>query len=473
MKDIILEGVSENMQYLFTNKGVTKISNELYDLNGKNYVPYTYENLNVAIDILRENINFKYKIGTIGLQEYTSQPRKFLNTILEIFQPKNKITIIKEWEEQFGSKLLLINESVDNLIIESRLYNTWESFKFLLEQWYNPLSKDFVVHRGVENLGNWTKEKGSQIKQWGQEQAKQIKDKGVLSWAKDKASEVWAAVKEGIIKAWNCVKANPVECIMEGMRSLVFTAAGTAALTGISFIPVVGQVTNGVIFGSLLIWDIYKALSGKYESGEYQWSVIDIIVDAVALLLPAAGKILKTAGVGIKSFAQFGKMAVTKGGWFLKSFNAIKLGMTKLITAISNGSKFIGDKLGIKWLSNFAGKATSKLQSWVDEMVTASKSVPKTPQSNSTKQQLKQIWGKGTPKPIPPTGVMVKSMGKTFLVTTALCGALGLDGFTCQQKIKSGEITPEQIDAAEKELQQNIQRNIESQGGFDDLEFEL
>jgi hypothetical protein len=520
MNNVHFEGISENMSYLFTNKGVTKISLELNDLNGKNYVPYTYENLNVAIDILKENIDFRYKTGIINLQEYTSHPRKFLNTLFEIFKPKNQISLINEWEIRFGSNLLLINESVDDLIIESKINESWTSFKILLEQWYNPVDWGKSVAKGAQNVYDYGKEKTSQLKQWGQEQSKQIKDKGVVDWAKDKASAVWKSVKEGITKAWNCVKANPVECIMEGMRRLVYTAAGTAVLTGVSFIPVVGQITNGIIFGSLLIWDIYKALSGKYESGEYQWSYLDIIVDAIAILLPAASKILKTAAVGVRSFAQFGKMAATKGGWFLKAFNAIKLGMTKLVSAISNSAKFIGDKLGIKWLSNFAGKATSKLQSWVDEMVAAGgKTAPKVTQQsvkslNSTQkaaydkllaswkvqqkalgkpnlnpgqatrnklikqaktfnQQTKQIWGKGVPKPIPPKGVILKSMGKSFLVTTALCSALGLEGTTCREKIESGEVTPEQIAAAEKEIQQNLSQSIEDQGGFDDLEFEL
>ena len=194
--------------------------------------------------------------------------------------------------------------------------------------------------------------------------------------------------------------------------------------------------------------------------------------------------------------------------------------MTKLASTISNSAKFIGDKLGIKWLSNFAGKATSKLQSWVDEMVAAGgKTAPKVTQQsvkslNSTQkaaydkllaswkaqqkalgkpnlnpgqstrnklikqaktfnQQSKQIWSKGAPKPIPPKGVILKSMGKSFLVTTALCSALGLEGTTCREKIESGEVTPEQIAAAEKEIQQNLSQSIEDQGGFDDLEFEL
>ena len=49
---------------------------------------------------------------------------------------------------------------------------------------------------------------------------------------------------------------------------------------------------------------------------------------------------------------------------------------------------------------------------------------------------------------------------KSVLITTALCAALGLNGATCTQKIKSGEVTPEQIKQAEKEIQDQLEQNI-------------
>jgi len=60
-------------------------------------------------------------------------------------------------------------------------------------------------------------------------------------------------------------------------------------------------------------------------------------------------------------------------------------------------------------------------------------------------------------------------MGKTFLITTAICAALGLNGATCTQKVESGEVTPEQIKQAEKEIQDQLEQNI----NIDNIEFEL
>lgn len=464
-------GMSNNLNYLFTDNGVVKLSLEQNDLNGRNFVPYTPEHLNIALNILKENIDFKYKIGKLSLSEYSSEPRKFLNFLVETYQPSNSITIIKEWETNFGEKLLLINESVDKLIIESRINESWESFKVMLEQWYNPADWAKAVGKGVKNVYNYGKEKVGQAVDWTKDQAKQIKDKGLVQWGKDKAKNVWNYVKDKVAAAWNCVKSG-VECIMEGMRELVFTAGGTAILTGVSMIPVVGQVTNGIIFGSLLLWDLYKGLSGK------GWDILNIIIDSVALLAPALGKVIKTAFFGVKSFAQLGATAVTKGGVAAKVFNMFKSGLSSLKNMIGKAATWLGDKLGLTSLKNWGVKAQQKLSSMVDEMSAGAKAaksgkVPAVPSKPvSFKQGVKDIWKK-SPKSstIPPNGVIVNSMGKSFLVTASLCAALGLDGISCQEKIESGVVTPEQIKQAEAELQKELEKNINISG--DDIDFEL
>lgn len=460
-------GMSNNLNYLFTDNGVVKLSLEQNDLNGRNFVPYTPEHLNIALDILKENIDFKYKIGKLTLSEYSSEPRKFLNFLVETYQPSNSITIIKEWETNFGEKLLLINESVDKLIIESRINESWESFKVMLEQWYNPVDWAKAIGKGAKNVYDYGKEKVGQAVNWTKDQAKQIKDKGLVQWGKDKAKNVWNYVKDKISAAWNCVKSG-VECIMEGMRSLVFSAGGTAILTGVSMIPVVGQVTNGIIFGSLLLWDLYKGLTGK------GWDVLNIVIDSVAILAPYLGKILKTALYGVKSFGQLGAMAATKGGVVAKVFNVLKSGISSLKNMIGKAATWLGEKLGLKSLSNWGAKAQQQLGNMVDEMTAGAKSakgkvaVPSKPVS--FKQGVKDIWRKPTAT-IPPKGVIINSMGKSFLVTAALCSALGLDGMTCQEKIQSGEVTPEQIKQAEAELQKELEKNINLSG--DDIDFEL
>ena len=471
MEKLIFEGISHNLQYVFTNRGVSRLSEQLNDLNGKNYVSYNHNNLNVAIDIMKENIEFKFKTGKLDLVEYAAAPRRFLNNIIEIFQPENSISLIKEWETIFGGDLLLINESVDNLIIESRINESWESFKVLLEWTINPFNSDFWsvdnakeigsgIAKGAENVYNYGKEKVQQFKKWGGEQIQQIQQKGIWNYAKEKGAALWDTVKNAVKSAYKCLTNNFAECLMEGIRGAVMSAGGIAVLTGISMIPAIGQIPTVIIFGALLLWDLYKMMSGKYESGEYQWSVFDIIIDAVSLLLPALGKIIKVSMGGIKTFAQFGKAAISKGGVLFKVFTAIKGGIAKLGGYITKAATWIGEKLGMTSLKNWGSRATAQLKKFTDDMVAGSggkivkKTVSKTKPvsiSQKVKSGLNKVYRPDLGKAIPATGVIVKSAGKAFLVTTAICAALGLNGATCTEKIESGEVTPEQYEAAKKQ----------------------
>lgn len=468
-------GMTTNMRYVFTNRGVVKVSNDNNDLNGTNFAQYTCENLNIAVNILKENLDFKYKLGKTSLSEYTSEPRRFLNFLVETFQPENSIKIIQEWESKFGDKLLLINESVDKLIIEQRIENAWEGINILLENvlWDGLKWVGGKIYQGAKNVYNYGKEKLGQAYDWTKDQVKQIGEKGLINWFGEKAKNVWNYVKDKVAAAWNCITSG-VECVMEGMRSLVMSAAGTAILTGVSFIPGVGQITNGIIFGSLLIWDLYQMSKGKGD-----W--INVIVDALGLLSPALTKIFKTAVVGVKSFAQFGAKAASKGGILSKVFNIFRNGLTTLGSYITKAATWLGEKLGITSLANWGKKATAKLTSISDEMTAGYKGVKGTAPisknivnkgvqaTDGSLAQLKQIWAKNPKAPIPPKGVIVKSMGKTFLLTAGICASLGLDGFTCTQKAESGELTPEQIKATEKQADIDMAKALAA----DDSGFEL
>ena len=271
----------------------------------------------------------------ISLTEYSNSSRKFLYELVEIFKPENSISLIKEWEERFGSKLLLINESVDKLIVESRINESWESIKVLLEDWFDS------VKSGVQRAGKWVGDQAKGVANWTKDQAKQIKQKGVMAWAGDKVSSVWNSVKNAVSKAWKCLTNNFVECLMEGIRAASFSAVGMGVMTAVTFIPGVGQIADFLVFGSLLIWDVYKMLSGKYESGQYQWSFADIIIDAVCLLLPALGAGLKSALKGVRGAGEMAALAAKegKGGIVSKAINLLKGGISKIMSYIGRAAE--------------------------------------------------------------------------------------------------------------------------------------
>lgn len=480
MKTLEFQGVSQNLKYIFTNKGIVPISNTILKESDYKFIDYSFENLNLAVEIMMEHNELFYKNGVIKLTEYTTASRKFLNNLVEIFQPQNSIQILSEFETKVGSKLLLLNESVDKNIIENNVKNSWNYLKLLVEdevKWYNPLSWNWK--KGAQNVANFAQQTATDVKDWGKEQVKQIKQKGIGTYLKDKASSIWDSVKNAVKSAYKCLTNNFAECLFENLRKAVLSPLGMGAMVGVSFIPGVGQAADVIVFGSLLIWDVYKMLSGKYESGEYKWSWIEIIIDAVCMLLPALFPILKGLLGGIKSVGQFAAKALTKGGALMKAFNLLKTGASKLIGLIGKASAWIGEKLGLTWLKNIGSRAESVVLNMTKELEAASaagktfkpkealtQTIQKGQQTlqkagqNLTKRssELKQFFRDG--KLIKPLPVVLKSTGKTIVITAALCSALGLNGYSCLHKVSNGHFSEEEINKAFETIksESNVQK---------------
>ena len=422
-----LEGISHDFQYIFTNKGVVKISEQLNDLNGKNFLEYTDENLNAAVDILKENLNFLYKNGHLTLEKFTTEPRRFLNMVVQELKIPNYVNILKEWENKFGSKLLLINESVDNLIIESRINDSWNSIKLIIEDFWS----DTWVGKGLSTIGRGAK---SVAKAVG----------GV-------ASSAWNWVKDKAAKAYNCLTSdNKLYCIMEGIREFAYSAVGVGVMTAASVaLPVFGQVSDGILYGTLLIWDIYKLSSGKYNTIEV---FMDILMDILGIVFPLLIKGVKPLLKGIGTFFGFGKAAATKGGILKKAYNLIVSGLSKVKGFIGKAATWIGEKMGLKSLANWASNATSKVMQFTNEMVSGFKSVsPKV--GKVVKPTLAGVIG--------------------FKVTSGLCKYLGLD-WNCSEKdvqnaVAQGKFTQEEIAAANEKYQNELAKEFENM----DLEFEI
>lgn len=480
------QGVSQNLKYVFTNKGIIPISSVLLKESKYQFIDYSFENLNLAVEIMMEHNELFYKAGVIKLVEYTTASRKFLNNLVEIFQPQNSVQILSEFEINVGSKLLLLNESIDKNVVEKNVKNSWNYLKLLVEdevKWYNPLSWNWK--KGAQNVADFGKKTVTDVKDWGKEQVKQIKQKGFGTYLKDKAASVWDSVKNAVKSAYKCLTNNFAECLFENLRKATFSAVGMGVMTAITFVPGVGQIADVIVFGSLLIWDVYKMLSGKYESGEYKWSWTDIIVDSVCCVLPFLGSILKGLLRGVKSIGEFAVKAFTKGGVLMKAFNLLKSGASKIIGFLGKSATWIGEKLGLNFLKNFGTKAENVVANMSKELEVAAASgrtfkpkevIQKGIQSvkQGTKDLGKNLAQRGSQfkqftkdfkltKPLP---VVAKTTGSVIVLTAAFCAALGLDGWTCRHKAENGEITQEMKDEFEKGIQ-NYSSSQVSQDEFD------
>jgi len=150
---LIFEGFSKNLRYIFTNKGI-------YDFVSDKSLRYESLSIIDGIDILQEVQNFEYQSGKISLQEHTSNPRKAMNAMINIFSPENSVTILKEWENRFGNKLLMLNESVDSLIIESRINEAWDGVKNVM----------------INEILGWIADKAKAAYDWTADKVKGAKD---------------------------------------------------------------------------------------------------------------------------------------------------------------------------------------------------------------------------------------------------------------------------------------------------------
>jgi hypothetical protein len=454
-KSLKFIGLTRDMRYVFTNKGIISVFESVDENNHKSLIKYTPENIPQAVNMVKEVNLFEYSNKVIDRNQLLSSSRKFLNRLVEVVCDKNEsLNIINEWENNFGDKLLLLNESDSDELITERVSESWDFVIGLTEAWYNPFSKDFVAYKPI----TWAYDKGKKV-------AKAYKEGGVKNVLKKTwdygvktVKNVYNTVKDAVVAAWKCLTGNFVECLMEGLRSLAMSVAGVGILTAVSFIPGVGQIPTLVIFGILLIWDIYKMLSGKYESGKYAWSWMDIIIDAISLLFPVIGKGIKALAIGgVKTISAVWRLA-SKTPILGKALTLISKSLSKIGGWIAKGVKFIGEKLGIKWLANYGSKAEASLSSLAKGgSSTATKTATKTVTGTGSKETLKQtLVGQGANYVMPSKGIIVATTGGAMLLTAAVCDYFGLDDWTCKQKAESGELTPEQIKKAKEETEGKI-----------------
>lgn len=335
MTPLEFHGVSKNLKYIFFNKGVYSLVEDK---------SYTYESLPLSkgVEMLKEVFQLEYLQNKITLDEHLSSPRKTLISLMEMLSVKNSITIIKEWETNYGNKLLLINESTDKLLLEENINNAWDGVITIVEATYNPFKKDFWSMKNVKGIGQDIK--SGVKKSW--------------DWIKNKA-----------MSAWKCLTNNFIECFMEGFRSALYSIVGVSIETFLA-VTGIGAPIPMIAWGLMLVWDIYKMFSGKYESGQYQWGWDDIIFDVLGIVTAGSlSAILGPMRSGLRGTKSLGsvvtKLSKSKGA----VGNAVRgLGKTlsnqvpKITSAMRSAGEWVSKNFGIKSISNWVGKATKFIE---------------------------------------------------------------------------------------------------------------
>ena len=308
-------GISNDEKFLFTNKGFYILE------ESSKFVPYNSNILSELFKISQSDSKHQYNLGNITLSECFSLPRKFLTMVLESLKvPTNdKMNVLIEWDKKF-SKNLLISESTELLIIESKINESWEEIGIICE-------------------GLWDSIKSGASNAW----------EGLKSGVSAVAQKVIIPIlKQGVMPFLRWIRRN------------LNTYLGIIADVILSLFPTV--VVMKAIWSLIVFLDIYEILTNDYDPKDTERSempFVFLIADIISLIFTAAAG--KTAGVTLKTAIKSG----TKSP-------AVKGILSKLLKNLPRLSKFLGDaeKFLIKVFGKTAGGFIGKVFSGIDTVIT-------------------------------------------------------------------------------------------------------
>ena len=328
-ENIKVHSITYDLKYFFTNKGIVELNNNL----NEGIIKYNLKNISYGIKMLKENIQFKYSLGLISKEDYLFSSRKFLYEMMSRINSKNGTSVLTEWEKKYSTNSKLITETFG----KNNLTKIYTLGWYGVESLYKEKINNLIIQENI--LGNL----------WGG-------IKGAAEWT-------WNNIKGTITKAMTCTSGQGyIDCFMEGLRTISTSILGVAILTGTSFIPGFGPFPNLIIFGALLIYDLYKMVAGK------EYKVSDIIVDIISLLAPSIAKGLGSLLGRVTSFFSFGKLAVASAALkgfvpaLAKSLGVLSGFMTKTVGVFTV-------KLGAKWMADMSNKASTGLSKVSDEII--------------------------------------------------------------------------------------------------------
>jgi hypothetical protein len=325
--------ISKNGRYMMTESVV-------YDFAHDRHAHIDEISFSDLIDIIGENVEYMVQNLKSDLREMSSFTRKNAYNVFEYFETDKKLSLMMEYEVKFGASLL--NESVANP--HKVIKETWDWVREqtkILEQTFNPFNKEFYT------TSNWKKA-----------------GKNVVDSVKSSAKSVGNAILHPIDtakKGINFVKKEGLGGVMEYIREFLYSGKGLAIqifaqMTG------VGNLAVGVVWGAMLLWDLYKVFSGK------EWDWLHIVFDVLGIISGGLVGGLKTAMSGVK---------IAKGG----GVQGMKTGLTqmakspatkKYMSTIANKGSWILNQLkaagnwlykwtGLKWISGVINKFESFL----------------------------------------------------------------------------------------------------------------
>jgi len=360
-------GVSPDEKIFFTNKNIyVNEGDELKKLE------YDLDSLPYILETARKKCDKMLIEGNITLNKYLSVPQKFLMSLMEEWGVNNgvKQEINEHWNDKFKGSIKLLTEN-RQLIFENNLnHDLWDEVNLIanqviLEQAWNPFSKDFVVYKGAKAVGSAI---GSAAK-------------GAWEGAKKVGSTAWEGIKQvgnavyqggkwivkGISKAagklLNWVLKKGIIHALRWIRRNLNSYIGMITEIIASMFPTV--VVVKAIWCMIVILDIYEILYNDFDPKDP-----DRRNSPFMMMLTDLISLFTTGSVGAGSkiiFKTAAKEAVTKGAISSQAKGLLKTIMGSL-PSLSGTLKYVQDIL-VKLFGQSVGGFLGKIFSGLDTIV--------------------------------------------------------------------------------------------------------
>jgi hypothetical protein len=399
--------------------------------------------------------NYSYGIEDLGIGFWLDLIKE--NTLKIVENSTNSVTkankLLNEMAFKFGEifqdqGLIIEFYKINNNLLLKEGYTT-EGYKTILENSFNFFKNYLIQNELISEEDSWLSRAWNKTKEY--------------------AGKAWEKVKSAV--SW--IKEKGVSWFFESLRSALFSWGGVAVQTFLATVGSaafgIGPAINFVTWAAMLCYDIYLGIS----KGDWNW--VYIIIDILGAF--TAGPGAKIAHGVFKAVGLLGKgmggtlvnivkkLGNTAGGQKIKGLiESVVKGLGTLMGHVTQAIKWIGDKLGIKFISQSASNIKNKITQTVNELSTAFKTTGA---------------GKAVKSVTTGTGKGLKKVGQSYkklpVGVKAAGAAAGMGGLTYGLNAYSGSDNTAFAGAFSKEFMTPEQKQAEDmkqlssmQGEFSD-----
>jgi hypothetical protein len=276
------------------------------------------------IKFLKENTIGTFNNKVKSNDDLNNFLREFVYNISELFEGKTKDSFIFEYELKYSNTL--IKEGVENQL--ETIKNLWLF-----------IENKLITNNILEQEDSWL----------------------------DKA-------KKSVSGAFDWVKEKGVAWVMENLRSALYSWGGAAVQTFLGTVgaPYGGNVVLWVVWGAMLAYDIYEAISGRPNYANILIDIISIATFGIGgkILVQAFKKLGIMSGPITRNLPQMLQKISTSsiGKWFASTIQTVGKSMGSILSYLGKGVTYAGDKLGLSAVKSSGSKITSWAKDFISKL---------------------------------------------------------------------------------------------------------